>query len=236
MSLPPAYATASAHPATIVLCLLLLRLATRAGVEMACAHVFSPASHLGPRAIDELQKQTVNLLSFQNIPSAVFGSQLAFNLLPRLAGSGTETLTGLENRVRAETQQYLAGSAPVPALRFIQTPVFYSLGVSLYVETASAITPSEAASAISGERVRLRRPSEIAPSQAEVTGSDEVVIDSVTADAARPNGLWIWAAADNLRLAAQNAVEIAEDFTGQKSSGPRPASRSTRRTGKAGVH
>ncbi|HEY6292900.1 MAG TPA: hypothetical protein VI455_15225, partial [Terriglobia bacterium] len=52
-------------------------------------------------------------------------------------------------------------------------------------------------------------------SQVEATGVDDVLIDSIVADGNRVKGLWIWAAADNLRLAARNAVEIAEKITGQ---------------------
>lgn len=213
-SKPGTAVLASPHPATIVLGALLLRLAARVDISIAVAHVFSPASHIGPRAIDELQKQTVNVLSFQKIPRAVFGSQLAFNLLPRLAGSGSDSLLSLENRVRGELSRVLGGRAPMPALRFFQAPVFYSLAVSLYLETASPLTPAKAAQALAGKRVRISRRSEPSPSQVEATGSADILVDSIVADGSRPSGLWIWAAADNLRLAAQNAVEIAENVLG----------------------
>lgn len=206
---------ASAHPATIALSLILLRLASRYDLRSAVAHVFNPASQLGPRAIEELQKQTLNLFSFQKVPETIFGAQLAFNTLPRLAGAHSQTLAGLENRVRGELQRYLAGRTLVPALRFIQAPVFYSVALSLYVETAGPAAPAAVQQALAGGEVRLRRSAEHAPSQVEVTGSAQIVIDSITADAGRENGLWIWAVMDNLRLAAQNAVQIAEEFAGR---------------------
>lgn len=204
----------SAHPATLMLSLLLLRLAARFEIRTAVAHVFSPAANLGPRAVEELQRQTLNLLSFQKIPRAVFGSQLAFNLLPRLGGSAASAFGGLEGRIRGELRRCLAGRAPLPAVRLLQAPVFYSMAVSLYVETAATTTSASAGRALAGERVRVRRPADRAPSQVEATGSAEILIDSIVAESARPAGLWIWAAADNLRLAAQNAVEIAESFVG----------------------
>ncbi|HEY6293385.1 MAG TPA: hypothetical protein VI455_17680, partial [Terriglobia bacterium] len=132
---PTSAMVASAHPATIVLSSLLLRLASQVEITTAVAQIFSPASQLGVRAIDELQRQTVNLLSFQKIPRAIFGFQLAFNLLPRLTGSGSEGLSCLENRLRGELEKYLAGRVPLPALKLFQAPVFYSLAASLYVET-----------------------------------------------------------------------------------------------------
>lgn len=65
---PESRRLASPHPAAIVLSALLSRLATRFALRSAVAQVFFPVSEIGPRGIEELQKQTVNLLSFQKIP------------------------------------------------------------------------------------------------------------------------------------------------------------------------
>jgi aspartate-semialdehyde dehydrogenase len=202
----------SAHPATIVLSTLLLRLAARFPIRSAVAQVFSPASEMGSRAIEELQKQTVNLLSFQKIPRAVFGGQLAFNVLPRLGRGGHGGLANLEAQVRRQLSEYLKERAPVPALHAIQTPVFYALGCSLYVEFAQTVGPADAAAALAGARVRLSKLSEDAPSQVDAAGSSDILVDAVLPDPAHPNGVWIWAAVDNIRLAAVNAVEIAESL------------------------
>jgi len=227
---PPPAIVSAAHPASIVLCLLLLRLASRIQLSTAVAHVFAPVSHFGPRAIEELQKQTVNLLSFQKAPRSIFGAQLAFNLLPQLTGSGSGIEDALHARVGAEVGRYLSGRAPTPALRLLQAPVFYSMAISLYVETAVAINPARAAELLAGNGARLRRASDPVSSQVEVTGSDDILVNSVVSDANRPQGLWIWAVADNLRLAAQNAVQIAEQSIGKGRE------RASRGNGKAVVH
>jgi aspartate-semialdehyde dehydrogenase len=202
----------SAHPAVIVISSLLLRLAARFPVKTAVAQLFVPASETGTRGIEELQKQTVNLLSFQKIPRQVFGAQLAFNLLARLGRAADSPLSTLEGRLRQELRQYLAGRVPLPALRLFQSPVFYSLALSLYVETAAPVLPEQAGTALQQERLRLRRLSQDAPSQVEVAGSSDILVDSISGDAEHPTGLWIWAVADNLRLAALNATEIAENI------------------------
>ncbi|HLW79394.1 MAG TPA: Asd/ArgC dimerization domain-containing protein [Terriglobia bacterium] len=206
----------SPHPAAIVIGTLLLRLGSRSPIRSAVAQVFGPASEIGPRAIEELQKQTLNLLSFQKVPQAVFGAQLAFNVLPRLSrgrrgGSAPyrDGLTDLESRVRSQLRSYLAGRVVLPAMRVIQVPVFYSLTVSLYVETEQPLDPQSVGQAL-GSRVQLRRISESAPTQIDVAGTNGILVDAVTGDADHPHGLWLWATADNLRLAASNAVEIAE--------------------------
>jgi len=208
----------SPHPAVIVISSLLLRLAARFPLRNAVAQLFGSASEIGSRGIEELQKQTVSLLSFQKIPRQVFGAQLAFNLLSRLGRSGSGDLTSLETLVRQQLRQYLGQRVPLPALRLFQVPIFYALGVSLYVETAEPVAPEAAAAALVGERIRVRRSSQDAPSPVEVTGSSHILVDDITRDPEHPTGIWLWAVADNLRLAAVNAGEIAESL--RKRGGP----------------
>jgi aspartate-semialdehyde dehydrogenase len=203
------------HAATLIISALLSRLAARFRVRSAVAQIFSPASEMGPRAIDELQKQTVNLLSFQKVPREAFGAQIAFNLLPRL-GTGFEKADALESRVRDELTAYLGGRAPVPAVRLVQVPVFYSTAVSLYAETEERVPPSDLVVALEGAPVAIRRTSEKAPSQADAAGSNEILVDAIQPDAAHPAGIWLWAVADNIRLAAINAVQIAEGLHRQR--------------------
>ncbi len=202
----------SPHPAVIVISSLLLRLAARFELKSAVAQIFGSASESGPRGIEELQKQTVNLLSFQKIPQQVFGAQLAFNLLSRLGRTGSGEVAALESRVRQQLREYLDNRVPLPALRLLQVPMFYAVGASLYVETLEPIAPEIAAAALAGDRIRVRKPSQDAPTPVEVTGSKDILVDSIARDADHPNGLWIWAVADNLHLAAGNAVEIAESL------------------------
>jgi aspartate-semialdehyde dehydrogenase len=202
----------SACPITIVVSSLLLRLAARFPLKGAVAHIFTSVSEMGSHGIEELQKQTVNLLSFQKIPRKIFGAQLAFNLLARPGGTGGNELRALENRLRRQLKEYLQERVPLPALRLFQVPVFYSLAVSLFVEMGQPVSAEKAGEALQGEQVQMRRRSQDSPTQVEVAGSDNILVDSVTVDPDYPTGLWIWAVADNLRLAALNAVEVAESL------------------------
>ncbi len=49
------------------------------------------------------------------------------------------------------------------------------------------------------------------PSNVNTAGQANILV-SLKSDAARPNGIWLWAAADNLRIAAMTAVECAESM------------------------
>jgi len=205
------WVVASPHAATIMIAALMGRIAARFPIQNAVAQLYSPASEIGPRAIDELQKQTVNLLSFQKVPQEVFGRQIAFNLLPRLETSA-EQADPLEGRVRSQLQAYLGGRVRLPALRLLQVPVFYSLAISLYIETQERVAPADLVAALDGRPLRICRGSQKPPSQVEAAGSNEILVDAIEPDAACPAGIWLWAVADNLRLAALNAAQIAESL------------------------
>jgi aspartate-semialdehyde dehydrogenase len=200
------------HPAAIMISTLLLRLTANFPVTGAVANVFNPASEIGPKAIEELQKQTVNLLSFQKLPVTVFGAQLAFNMLARPGMSAGKAVTQAERSLRQQLREYLGERVPLPVVRVLQVPVFYSLAISMYMETAQPVEPGELTRALQGERVHVGRSSEPAPSPLTAAGSDEILVDVPQADPDHRAGAWIWASADSLRLAAINAAEIAENL------------------------
>ena len=56
--------------------------AQKAGkVRSVVCTVMEPASEHGQKGMDELHEQTVNLLSFQELPKNVFDTQVAFNMV-----------------------------------------------------------------------------------------------------------------------------------------------------------
>ncbi len=99
-----------AHPAATVLALLLLRIQKVNPIRRAVATVFEPASEHGRRGMDELHEQTVNLLSFQQLPRNVFDVQVAFNLVDRFGEKSLPPLTSVEDRILRHFQA-IAGDA-----------------------------------------------------------------------------------------------------------------------------
>jgi aspartate-semialdehyde dehydrogenase len=59
--------------------------------------------------------------------------------------------------------------------------------------------------------VELTRGPEESPSNVAAAGQEDV-LTWIRADAQRENGFWIWAAADNLRVLALNAIECAQQM------------------------
>lgn len=205
----------SAHSAALMIGAIMTRLAERFPMKSAVAQVFQPVSEMGAQAIDELQKQTLNLLSFQKIPQTVFGAQLAFNLLPRLGRNRGNSRGDSGSQLQSELAALLGPGHPLPALRVLYAPVFHSLGCQLYLEFDPPATLEALSQALAGKPIRVSKASDGPPTQVEVSGTSDIVVDVPTADGAHAGGVWIWATADNLRLTAVNAVEIAENLNEQ---------------------
>lgn len=199
-----------AHPAAVALALLLLRTQKAAAIRRAVATVFEPVSEHGRRGMDELHEQTINLLSFQQMPTDVFDVQVAFNMLGRYGAASKPPLEAIERRIGSHLRKLLGNHAPMPALTLLQAPVFHAHTFSLYLELEKAVPVGTASSALTGEHVQVARAHEDAPSNVNVAGKDDILValrrDSAAENA---NGLWIWAAVDNLRLAAITALDCA---------------------------
>ena len=116
-----------AHPAAIALALLLVRLSRIRPIRRSIAHVFEPASERGQRGVDELQKQTISLLTFQKLPKGVYDEQVGFNLLARYGSDAPLSIESVELRIERHLATLLAlnRGVPVPSVRLIQAPVFH---------------------------------------------------------------------------------------------------------------
>jgi aspartate-semialdehyde dehydrogenase len=197
-----------AHPAAVTLALLLLRARKAASLTRVMATLFEPVSEQGRRGMDELHEQTVNLLSFQQMPTGVFDSQVAFNMIGRYGPAAQQSLESAERRILNHFRRLVNERMPLPSLALVQAPVFHAHTFSIYVEFEKSVSAGDFARALAGEHVQIARSPEEQPSNVNVAGKDEILV-SLRRDPAHENGFWLWAAVDNLRLAALTAVDCA---------------------------
>jgi aspartate-semialdehyde dehydrogenase len=209
-------AVVPAHPAALALAMVLERLQQAAPVRFAAATVLEPASAFGRAAMDELHQQTVSLLSFQGLPRAVYDAQAAYNLLSGLGESATINLVAEEARIRRHYEALGQGRWPTLALQVIHAPVFHGHTFSIVVTLERAVDIVALEEALGGEHVDLVMEDTDSPSNLAATGQNDVLVRlRPEKDGRNPNQtgrLWVWAASDNLRLHAQNAVECALDL------------------------
>src|SRR5207248_5395948 len=197
-----------AHPVASVLALLLLRARSAGAVWTVAATVFEPVSEQGKRGMDELHQQTVNLLSFTALPKELFDEQVAFNMLGRFGEGSSLSLKKIESRIISHFEAIVGKTLPVPSLMLVQAPTFHAHTFSIYIQFEPEVDASALNKALAGDHVAIIDPAEDGPSNVNAAGQGNVLV-SLRPDARNASGVWIWAAADNLKVAAISAVECA---------------------------
>jgi len=157
-----------------------------------------------------LETQTIKLLSLQPIAREVFDAQVAFNLLDRYGEASAERLADARSRIGCEVRVYLAGRLPAPAIQLVQAPVFYGCAFTVYAEFGSPPETASLQQALNAVGFQVGAPNEPAPSNVSVAGESRILLSQAERDPNVERGYWFWGAADNLRLAAVNAIRIAE--------------------------
>jgi aspartate-semialdehyde dehydrogenase len=208
----------TAHPVAVTLALLLLRARKAGAIRRVIATVFEPASEHGQRGMDELHQQTVNLLSFQPLPKEVFDAQVAFNLVARYGQKSWPALDSVEARLLRHYGLIAGADAPQPSLMMLQAPIFHGHALALFLEMETAADVAELSRALAGDHVAIPGSDEDAPSNVSSAGQSDIQL-WVKPDPQQPDGVWLWAAADNLRISSLTAVECAESMMATRPTG-----------------
>lgn len=204
------------HPVATMLALLATRLSSATG-EMAAAGalrtmaatMLQPASEFGTPGLDELHQQTVSLLSFKDLPQEVFDGQTAFNVLADLGEEAAVRLPALVGMMEAQYEALSNGQLPKLALQLLQAPVFHGYSGSIFLEFAGQMSAGTVRKALGGGRVEVLEGTEL-PSNLAAAGRSELLVSVTAADAGEMSSrFWVCLAADNLKMAAVNAIDCA---------------------------
>jgi aspartate-semialdehyde dehydrogenase len=202
-------AVVAAHPAALMLLQVASRLHAGRPARAISATVFEPASEHGRAAMDELHQQTVSLLSFQSLPREQYDAQVAFNLLPALGSAAKVKLAASRERIADHYATLSAGTAPELALQLVQAPVFHGYVASVLVELEATASKQQVEAAVYGEHVDIVGAESDPPSNLSAAGQAEILVRIGAASSSR---FWLWMAADNLKLAALNAIACANEL------------------------
>jgi aspartate-semialdehyde dehydrogenase len=176
-----------------------------------CSIVFlQPVSERGTEGIEELEHQTVSLLSFQPIAQPVFDAQVGFNILKSFGEKNRQPLGEIRNAISRDVAAYLNKRASVPAIQLLQVPVFHSHSFTAFAELAGAPEPADMEAQLAAAGFQFPGEGESAPSAISAAGESRPLMGHVERDPNHWHGYWFWGVADNLRLSVENAVNIAE--------------------------
>jgi aspartate-semialdehyde dehydrogenase len=152
----------------------------------------------------------VKLLSFEPIPQKVFDAQVGFNMLPAYGEESSEKLRDVRAGIVGEVRNYLAGRLPMAAIAIVQAPVFYSHAFTAYAEFKAAPGVKDVVAQLKNAGLKVADADDPPPTNVSVAGEARPVVGQPEADPGIETGVWLWGAADNLRVPAATAVAIAE--------------------------
>ena len=175
---------------------------------------YQSVSGAGRSGMDELGKQTADLLAFRKVKPKKFPVQIAFNLIPQIDVFMENGYTKEEMKMVWETQKILSAKIVVNPT-CVRVPVFYGHSEAVHIETERKLTADEARALLRvapGVELVDDRTTGLFPTPVtHGAGKDPVFVGRVREDLSHPNGLNLWVVADNIRKgAALNAVQIAE--------------------------
>jgi aspartate-semialdehyde dehydrogenase len=214
---PPLTEHIIAHPAATVLAMFLSRLSQGRTIRRAVAHVFEPASERGQRGIEELEQQTVSLLTFKQLPKKVYDEQVGFNMLAAYGAEAPESLESIEGRIERHLATLLAlhGNIPMPSLRLVQAPVFHGYSASLWVEFDANPGRESLEKELASAQIDVRGPDLDPPHIVGIAGQSGIAVGAIAPDRNEPRACWFWLVSDNLRIMAENGVAVARSLLGQ---------------------
>jgi aspartate-semialdehyde dehydrogenase len=181
------------------------------------ATILEGASASGRAGIEALSRESVALFNSQELSEdEVEGAPIAFDCRPTSGGRAADGRRARESALAAVLAR-AHDPAPAVSARWIQVPVFVGHVSALTLSWVGSVDAAEAGRLLAkAPGVELWNAGE-GPNLRAVAGRDVVIASHPEADAAEPGALFLWAAADLLRLAAANAAALAAALVAERS-------------------
>ena len=202
-----------AHPGAIALAMFLAALTKAGKLRRSIIHVFEPASERGKKGLEELQQQTVGVLTFQKLKTRRVRHAARRSICWRATARKRWSRWRLiEERMERHLASLLSvwPGIPMPSLRVIQAPVFHGHSFSVWVEFEDAVNADSLHRSLEAAELDVR-PDE-PPNNVGIAGQSGLSVGAIQVDRNNPRACWFWVATDNLRLAAENAVQVAREL------------------------
>ena len=175
---------------------------------------YQAASGAGATGMDELVKQTAQLVEGQEPTVEKFAYQLAYNLIPHIDVFLDNDYTKEEMKMFNETRKIMHAPELSVSATCVRVPVVRAHSEAVWVETEQPVSVAQAREAFAKAEglVVIDNPAaKEYPMPLDAAGKDPVYLGRLREDVANPNGLTFWLVGDQIKKgAALNAVQIAQ--------------------------
>ena len=205
---------ANPNCSTIQMVVALKPIYDEAGIKRVVVSTYQAVSGTGLEAIDELAKQSIEVLQGKPPTTEVYPHQIAFNCLPHIDVFLDNGYTKEEMKMVEETKKILEDDTVALTATTVRVPVFYSHSESVNVETKKKLPLDrlfEILRAAPGVEIIDDVANNVYPLATDAAGQDPTYVGRIREDESCENGINLWVVSDNIRKgAALNAVQIAE--------------------------
>ncbi len=203
---------ANPNCSTIQLVVALKPIYDAVGIARVDVCSYQSVSGAGKQAIEELARQTANLLSGEDPEVAVFPHQIAFNVIPHIDTFLDNGFTKEEMKVITETQKILGDDSIAVNVTAVRVPVFFGHSEAVHLQARQPISAEQVKDLLRGAKgVVLMENDQAYPTAVTQANQDAVFVGRVRSDLYSDNIIDMWIVADNVKKgAALNAIEIAE--------------------------
>ncbi|MDE6358550.1 MAG: aspartate-semialdehyde dehydrogenase [Duncaniella sp.] len=175
---------------------------------------YQAASGAGQSGMDELVRQTAELVEGKEATVEKFAYQLAYNLIPHIDVFTDNDYTKEEMKMFNETRKIMHAPEMNVSATCVRVPVVRAHSEAVWVETEEPVSVERVREAFEMAEglVLIDNPAEKKyPMPLDAAGKDPVYAGRLRADLANPCGLTFWLVGDQIKKgAALNAVQIAQ--------------------------
>ncbi len=206
---------ANPNCSTIQMLVALKPIHDAATIERINVCTYQAVSGTGKEAIEELAKQTAELLNGRPAVCEVYPKQIAFNAIPQIDGFQDNGYTKEEMKMVWETRKIFEDDAIQVNPTAVRIPVFFGHSEAIHIETSKKLSAEDVKKLLSNmpgiELLDEHRDGGYPTAVSEAAGTDPVFVGRIREDISHPKGINLWVVSDNVRKgAALNSVQIAE--------------------------
>ena len=203
---------ANPNCSTIQLVVALKPIYDAVGITRVNVATYQAVAGAGKEALEELARQTADLLNGSESEVKALPCQIAFNVIPHIDNFQENGYTREEMKLYWETQKILNDQDIQVNATAVRVPVFFGHSEAVHIETTQPIDVDHVCDLLrNAPGVELYDTGLYPTPVTDAANQDKVFVGRVRQDISHPNGINMWVVADNVRKgAALNAVQTAE--------------------------
>ena len=213
--LRPRNIIANPNCSTIQLVVALKPVYDAAGISRINVATYQAVSGAGRQQVEELARQSTELMSGRAEDADSESIPIAFNAIPQIDAFEDNGYTREEMKMVWETRKIFGDDQIMISATAVRIPVFIGHSEAVSIETREKISATEVRDLLSAAPgvtlLDAGRAGGYPTARTQAAGENDVFVGRIRDDLSHERGISMWVVSDNLRKgAALNSIQIAE--------------------------